>query len=132
MDLFEEMIEGYDSITHQVMDIDGRVLLKIGVEETREAFGLSLADQVTHEINFTTFENAFDKIRAKPKKRMLVNFSREVNGVMLPFEAINGKAHLMENYNETLVNTRTTLYQVSCLKNENKFGKFSMWLCWGF
>lgn len=63
---------------------------------------------------------------------MLLTFVREVNGVKLPYEEIDGKAHLMEHYNQTLVNTHTALHQVLGLKNEKKIGKISMWLCWGF
>lgn len=110
LDLFEDLIEGYDPITHQILDVYGRVLLKIGAEEIREAFGPSPTDQVTHEIDFTTFENAFEKIGVELKKRMLLTFVREVNGVKLPFEAIEGKAHMLEHYNETLVNTHTALF----------------------
>lgn len=132
MDLLEELLEGYDPITHQVLDTDGRVLFKIGIEEVKEAFSLIPIEEISHEIDFNAFNGVFDKIAAEPKKRMFLTFVKEVNGVKLPYEAIQGNTHLMEHYNDTLVNTHTTLHQVLGLKNENKFGTISMWLCWGF
>lgn len=59
MDLFEELLEGYNPITHQVMDIDGSVLLKIGEKEIKEAFNLIPTEEVTHKIDFNTFDSAF-------------------------------------------------------------------------
>jgi hypothetical protein len=132
LDFFEELVEAYDPVTHQILDVDGRVLLKIGVEEIREAFGLCPTATVTHEIDFLAFQGSFDRIAPEPKKRLFLLHVKEVNGVKLSFEAIEGKVHLMENYNDALVNTHTTLYQVLGLKNEHKFGKTSMWMCWGF
>lgn len=132
IDLLGELIERYDPITQQVMDIKGRVFLKIGAGEIRESFSLTPDQQVTHEIDFNSFDRAFGKIGQEPKKRLWLSFFKEVDGVRLPYEAMHNKAHLTEHYNETLVNTHTALYQVLGLKNENKFSMITMWICWGY
>ena len=132
MNFFEELVEAYDLVTHQVFDMDGKVLLKIGREEIREAFGLCPVAAITHEIDFATFWGCFDKLEPESKIRFFLMHVKEVTGVKKSFDAIEGKVHLMENYNDVMVNTHTALYQVLGLKNEHKFGKTSMWMCWDF
>ena len=75
---------------------------------------------------------AFDNARIELNKQMIMAFVKEVGGVKLAPSTIKNKLADCDNYNATLVNTHTTLYQVLGLYNNNKFTHSIMWMCWGY
>ena len=129
IDLLLELVLRYDEITHEVKEINGRVFLRINVDSIREAFNLHSLEEANYSVNLEMFGKEFDNAGIEVNKKMIMAFVKEVSGVKLSPAAIKHKLADCDNYNDTLVNTHTTLYQVVDLQNNNKFTHATMWIC---
>ena len=63
---------------------------------------------------------------------MVITFVKEFGGVKLAPATIKHKLADYDNYNDTLVNTHTALYQVLGMQNNNKFTNTTIWICSGY
>ena len=78
----------------------------------KKAFNLHGLEETTYSVNLDIFEKAFDNARVAVNREMLLAFVKEVSGVKLILATIKNKLAECDNYNATLVNTHTSLYQV--------------------
>ena len=132
IDLLLELVSRYDEITHKVNDINGEVFLRIDVDSIREAFNLHALEEATYSVNLEMFHKDFDNAGIEVNKQMIMEFFKEVGGVKISPIAMKNKLADCDNYNATLVNTHTTLYQIFGLQNNIKFTHATMWICWGY
>ena len=69
-------------------------------------------EETNYSVNLEVFGRAFENARIEVNKQMIMAFVKEVFGVKLTPVAIKNNLADCDNYNDTLINTHTALYQV--------------------
>lgn len=83
VDLLLELVDKYDPMSHLIKNINGEVLLRVEVVSIRTTFVLHLATNITDEIDFNMFEEAFDQEGIDMQKKLIFSFLKEVDGIKL-------------------------------------------------
>ena len=67
-------------------------------------------EETNYSVNLVVFGRDFEEARIEVNKQMIMALVKEVGGVQLTPTTIKKKLVDCDNYNDTLINTHTSLY----------------------